>query len=216
MRLCSFALAVAAAVALFAGTASAQNYVSAGVGSTDAGSTNAYNLSPSGTAVDLRAGHVFFDNDFSVAVEVGAMFGEVAAEKVIQTCTVGICGYDEFDHEHRKLDWSGSLGLKVGHDVGPVQAFVTGGVRIAQVTEGSRWDSGGAYPSGSYEQTTYAAGPYYGAGISYPLKGRLSATLIYERANLTRMSWNSTWGSGDTGYQQETWTAGVRWTFGKK
>lgn len=211
----SIALAAAVAVALFAGTASAQNYVSLAVGNTDAGSKNSYNLSPSGTVVDIRAGHVFFDNDFSVAVEAGAMIGNVAAEQVIQTCKVTSCGYDVFDHEHRQMDWSASFGLRVGHELGPVQVFVTGGVRVAQVTEGSRWDSGGAYSTGSYEQSTYAAGPYYGAGISYPLNKRMSATLTYERANLTRMSWNSTWGSGDTGYQQETWTAGVRWTFGK-
>ena len=210
-----FALAAAVAAALFAGTASAQNYVSLAVGNTDAGSTNTYNLSPSGTVVDIRAGHVFFDDDFTVAAEVGSMIGNVAAEQVIQTCKVSSCGYDEFDHEYRQMDWSGSLGLRVGHNVGPVQVFVSGGVRVAQVTEGSRYDSGGAYPTGLYEQTTYAAGPYYGAGISYPLNSRLSATLSYERANLTRMSWNSTWGSGDTGFQQETWTAGVRWTFGK-
>lgn len=209
----SFALATVAAVALFAGTAQAQNYVSAGVGSTDAGSTNTYNLSPSGTVVDLRAGHIFYDRDFSVAVEVGAMLGNVAAEKVIQTCKVSSCGYDEFDHEHRQLDWSGSLGLKIEHRVGPVQVFVTGGVRVAQVTEGSRWDSGGVYPSGAYEQTNYAAGPYYGAGISYPLGDRFSATLAYERSNLTRMSWSSTWGSGTTGFEQETLTAGLVWAF---
>ena len=213
----SIFLAVASvAVLAFAGSASAQDsglYGSINIGATDVGSTNAFNLSPSGTVVDLRVGDVLYNGDFTVAVEAGAMLGEVAAERVIPTCTFGICGYDEFDTEHRQVDWSGSFGLRVGHSFGPVTAYVTGGVRIAKMTESSSYDSGGVYPTWKYEQTGYVVGTYVGAGLSYPLGDRFSATLAYERSNLTRMSWSSTWGSGTTGFEQETLTAGLVWAF---
>ncbi len=199
-----------------ASAASAQVYVAGSVSSTDAGATSAYNLSPSGTLADLRLGDVFYDNgDFAVAAEVGVQLGDVDASQVIQTCSVGICGYDETDTERRKADWSGSLGLKVGHELGPVTLFVTGGIRVTQITESSSYDSGGVYPSGKYEQTNYAFGPYWGFGAGYPVGPRLSATLAYERANLTRMSWSSMGSSGKTGFEQETVSVGLVWTFGK-
>lgn len=218
MRVSILCAASVAVLSLFAvSSANAQVYVAGAVGTTDFGTTSSYNLSPSGTLVDLRLGDVVYDNgDFTVAAEAGVQLGDVSDSQVIQTCTVTDCGYDEFDTERRKADWSGSLGLKVGHKLGPVTMFVTGGVRVAQITESSSYDSGGVYPSGKYEQTNYAFGPYWGFGASYPVGPRLSATLAYERADLTRMSWSSTWGSGDDGFNQETVSVGLIWTFGAK
>lgn len=207
-----------AALAIGVSSASAQEpgdlYGSVSVGTTDVGSTNAFNLSPSGTVVDLRVGDVLYDGDFTVAVEAGAMLGAVEASQVIKACIRSICGYDEFDTERRAVDWSGSLGLRVSHELGPVTVYVTGGVRVAKMTESSSYDSGGYYPTWKYEQTGYVAGTYVGAGGSYPLTRHLSVTLAYERADLTSTSWSSNWSSGTTGFQQETLTAGLTWAFG--
>lgn len=209
------ALAVAVLSICAASAANAQVYVSANAGTTDVGTTSAFNLSPSGTVLDIRVGDTLYSRDFTVAVEAGVQLGDVEDSQVIQTCTVTNCGYDEFDTERRKADWSGSLGLKVGHELGPVTLFVTGGLRVTQMTASSSYDSGGVYPSGKYEQTNYVFGAYYGAGVAYPVNSRLSVTLAYERADLTRMSWSSTWGSGDDGFNQETVSVGLTWTFGK-
>lgn len=207
-----------AALAIGVSSAKAQDsglYGSVNVGTTDVGSTNSYNLSPSRTVVELRAGDVLHNGDFTVAFEAGAMLGAVEASQVIQTCDVPICGYNEFDTERRAVDWSGSLGLRVGHSLGPVTLYVTGGVRIAQVTESSSYDSGGVNPVWKYEQTGYVFGAYYGAGVSYPLTRHLSATLTYESADLASTSWKSSWSSGSTGFEQQTVTVGLTWAFGK-
>ena len=172
----------------FAGAASAQDtglYGSVSVGSTSVDADNGYTLSPSGTVIDIRLGDAFPVSDFSVGVEAGVSYSNAKASNKQMSCDVANCGYDEYRYETDKATWSGSLGLRVSYDLGPVRASLLGGARVAELSREVKYDSAGVFPTYQYDETSMAFGPYWGFGASYKVSD-WSVGVDYERSNLVR------------------------------
>lgn len=210
-----FALAVVMSTALgFASTASAADtYVAVTMGSTTVDS-NSSPLDPKGSVVQVTAGDDLFTVDrFTVSAEIAGSYGNAEASRTTPSCDVLNCGYDETRTQTDSSRWTVSAGVRISHPFGPVTVLLGGGFIAADYRERDRYDSGGVFPTFTWQREGYGVGTYVDVAVAYPLTDSWALVGDYKKSSMTSQKWSGGWSEQ---FDATTWSVGGVYTFGGK